>query len=339
MLRRALATLAAAFAIVAGSLVAAAPADASDGLYCVGETCWVTLSAPPSDPSSAADGNGWTPGASTCYVRVAAETAADYPDDQLVVYAAGTVPQWYITIPCGNGERYWSNTRQCFVSMFAGEWPERPSYVNQDAGYYVCAPHPDHPSTLTSYFWSNTVPPGLQVLTPGAAAAQLIATFQLEPIAIGIAPKVNPEWGHRRTYVGVPVWLWAVEPGALSWGPYSETATLGGQTITATAKVSAVRWGMGDGGEVVCGSPGTPYTYSDEIRPSPTCGYTYLKTSSSQPGDRFTITATSQWVVTWESTSGATGAVNLTVSSSDEIEVNELQSVIVPNPPSNGDDD
>ena len=142
-----------------------------------------------------------------------------------------------------------------------------------------------------------------------------------------MAPEVNPEWGHRRTYVGIPVWLWVDNPQPLTWGPYSETATLGGQTITATAQVTSVRWSTGDGGSRVCGGTGTPYTSGYGVTDSPTCGYRYQTTSESQAGDRFTVTATSSWVVTWTSVSGASGTVNLSTSSAVNLEVNELQTV------------
>jgi hypothetical protein len=178
-------------------------------------------------------------------------------------------------------------------------------------------------------FWSETVPPGLQVLPPGVAAERLISTFQLRGIDIGMAPEVNPAWGHRRSYVGVPVWLWVENPQPLTWGPYTETATLGGQTITATARVTSVRWDMGDGGSQVCGGTGTAYTTGYGVTDSPTCGYRYRTTSESQGGDRYTVTPTSQWVVEWTSVAGPSGTINLTTSSSVPLEVNELQTVNV----------
>ena len=340
MLRRALAALLAAGALIAGMLVPTTPAAAADGVWCNADgQCYVQLTYRPSDPSPSPDSNGWTAGAPRCYMITSESQAIaqGYDPDEIFVYSeSGGYTEWYVLVNCGSGISYWSNNRQCYVSMAPGEWPARPPQYDQDAGYYVCTSGVLGPGGGVdiddTYFWSNTVPPGLQVLTPGNAAAQLISTFQLRGVTIGMAPRVNPEWGHRRTYVGIPVWLWVDDPEPLTWGPYTETATLGGQTITATAKVSAIRWEMGDGGTEVCGSTGTPYTYRTEITASPTCGYTYTRTSSSSPADRFTVTAVSQWVVTWTSLSGANGTVNLTTSSSVDLEVNELQSVTVPNP-------
>jgi len=41
---------------------------------------------------------------------------------------------------------------------------------------------------------------------------------------------------------------------------------------------------MGDGKTVTCHSPGTAYTSRDNpASPSPTCGYTYTRSSAGQP--------------------------------------------------------
>lgn len=332
MLRRLLTALTAVGTVAALLFLAPAPATAADGVWCddLSGQCFVALSSPPSDPSPSPDANGWTAGAPTCYSRIDPVYLADYPPENVVTYQAGPVRYFYVIIGCGNSLEYWSNSRQCFVSMSPGAWPARPPRYSADAGYYVCSPYIDQPGTITSYFWSDTVPPGLQVLTPGAAAARLIATFQLRGIDIGMAPEVNPAWGHRRGYVGVPVWLWVNNPEPLTWGPYSETATLGGQTITATAQATSIRWQMGDGASTTCGNTGTPYNVGYGMTTSPTCGYQYTSTSSRNPGDRFTVTATTNWTVTWTSLAGPGGTINLTTNSAVDLEVNELQTVIVP---------
>lgn len=306
------------FTMVVGSLLTTTAASASVDYWCdEALKCYIVLSSPPTDPAPAPDENGWTAGAAKCYV----DTGAFIPDTMLL-----PENKLYEEVPCGDGSAYWSNERQCYVSMKSGSWPERPSNFSQDAGYYVCLNNPVEP-VWASYFWSETVPPGLKVLPPGKAAEQLISTFQLRGIDIGMAPEVNPEWGHRRSYVGVPVWFWVDNPQPLTWGPYEETATLGGQTITATAQVTSVRWVTGDGMAEVCGNTGTIYSTGYGVSDSPTCGHRYLSTSESQPGDRYTVTAESQWTVTWTSLGGASGTVNLTATNSADLEVNEMQTV------------
>ena len=341
MLRRGLAALAAIIALTASALVVSAPAQAAGGVYCDADNkCYLTISVP-SDPAPNPDSSGWTAGAPTCYYENSESGLLQlgWTADEIRVFDGGNYQYFYGIIDCGSSTSYWSNTRQCFVYMKDGVWPARPAGYSQEAGYYGCimfgttggGPGIGNETT----FWSESIPPGLRVLTPGRAAMQLISTFALRGIDIGMAPEVNPAWGHRRTYVGIPVWLWVNNPQPLTWGPYSETATLGGQTITATAQVTSVRWKTGDGGSRVCGGTGTPYTPGYGVTDSPTCGYRYQSTSDSQSGDQYTVTATSSWVVTWTSVSGASGTVNLSTSSAVDLEVNELQTV---NTGTSGDD-
>lgn len=339
MLRRLFTVTLACIALVAGGLVAAAPATAAGGVYCNEDNvCYLTITTV-SDPAPNPDSNGWTAGAPTCYYETSESGAIQmgYTPDDIRVIDQGNYQLWYVIISCGSDRLYWSNNRQCFVAMVDGVWPARPAGYSQEAGYYSCTMFEGNPGgggpglPGGSNFWSETVPPGLKVLTPGAAAAQLIATFQIRGIDIGMAPEVNPAWGHRRSYVGVPIWLWVDNPQPLTWGPYTETATLGGQTITATAQVTSVIWNMGDGASTVCGGTGTPYNAGIGLQPSPTCGYRYATTSDRNANDRYTVTATSQWTVTWTSLAGPTGTINLTATSADQLEINELQTVIVPN--------
>lgn len=337
MLRRTAAAAVALLAIVLAIVVPTTAANAAGGMFCDNGVCYMQLSSPPSDPAPSPDANGWTPGAPTCYYETSKSNALQmgYSADQIRVYDVGSTQYWYVIIDCGSDVSYWSNSRQCYIHMVNGAWPARPSGFSQEAGYYECIMFEGNPGgggpglPGGSFFWSETVPPGLKVLTPGAAAAKLIESFQLQGIEIGMAPQVNPAWGHRRSYVGVPVWLWAANPQPLTWGPYTQTATLGGQTITATAQVTGVRWGMGDGRQVVCGNVGTAYTVGYGLTDSPTCGYRYTKTSSNQPGDRFTVTATSMWSVTWTSLAGPGGTINLERTSTADVEINEIQSVNV----------
>ena len=77
-----------------------------------------------------------------------------------------------------------------------------------------------------------------------------------------------------------------------------------------TATPTRVVWDMGDGETVTCGGPGTPY---DTSRPSAEqqtdCSYTYERTSAGQPNDRFRVTATVFWSVSFTSNVGAGGTL------------------------------
>lgn len=64
-----------------------------------------------------------------------------------------------------------------------------------------------------------------------------------------------------------------------------------------------VTWSMGDGRQVVCHGPGTPYRPGDPPgAASPDCGYTYRSSSAGQPGERYQVSATTRWRITWTST-------------------------------------
>jgi hypothetical protein len=100
--------------------------------------------------------------------RIAGDRAGFDPDEIFVYSESGGYTEWYVLVNCGSGISYWSNNRQCYVSMAPGV-PARPPQYDQDAGY-VCTSGVLGPGGGVdiddTYFWSNTVPPGLQVLTP-----------------------------------------------------------------------------------------------------------------------------------------------------------------------------
>ena len=81
-------------------------------------------------------------------------------------------------------------------------------------------------------------------------------------------------------------------------------------TITATARVETIRWDMGDGTKITCRNKGTAYKAAFGKSKSPTCGHTYETSSGGLPDDRFTVTATSEWVVSWEG-AGQSGVIRL----------------------------
>lgn len=239
-----------------------------------------------------------------------------------------------VTVPCTQADAAWSNDRQCYWQLSSHQ-PAPPFGAEPTGAWYVCIPA-GCPSTgcAVDTVWLPSPPPGITVLSPAQAAARLVTTFTLEGISIGMAPRVNPDWGHRRTYVGVPVWMWAGDQTPLNWGTYEVTATLGGQTITASAQVATVQWDMGDGTTVTCGE-GTPYATAFGLTSSPSCGHAYSRTSLREPGGMYTVTATSNWEVDWTG-GGASGTIPVTTTSTTDLEVLELQSVNVPNPGPNG---
>jgi len=147
----------------------------------------------------------------------------------------------------------------------------------------------------------------------------------LAAIDIGIAPKSGPD---SIGLVGMPVWMWAKNPGEHTVGPITASASAGGITISATAKLLHVTWDMGDGDTVVCTTAGTPYKASYGHQKSPDCGHVYTKSSVDQPGHSYTVAATSDWVITW-SGAGQAGTIRLGgLTRSTQITIGEAQVLV-----------
>ena len=162
-------------------------------------------------------------------------------------------------------------------------------------------------------------------LTPREVAQLAIERMHLKAIDIGIVPEPGPD---SIGLVGMPVWMWAKAPNNQTFGPITESASAGGITITATARVLQVTWDMGDGTEIVCDTAGTPYKPELGRKDSPDCGHTYKNSSAGKPDDAYTVTATSSWVITW-SGAGQTGTIRLDgLTRSTQIRIGEAQVLV-----------
>lgn len=129
--------------------------------------------------------------------------------------------------------------------------------------------------------------------------------------------------------VGVPMWMW-VNQSATTYGPNTASASAGGITVTATAKVSKIVWAMGDGASVACTGPGTPYQASEGMAQSPTCGHMYSTTSADAENGKYPVSATSTWSIDWEVTAGGGGQAGQMTEvrqSRMQVAVGELQVV------------
>lgn len=165
--------------------------------------------------------------------------------------------------------------------------------------------------------------PTAATMTPEELARRALSKLRLLPPPMHLTP------GPGKTgLVSLPVWLW-VDANANTWGPASDTDTDGPLSVTLTALVERIVWDMGDGDTVTCTSPGVPYDPAYGDRMSPECGYAYQHISKGQPGDAFTVTATTSWKVTWTANTGATGSIPgvTRTATVGDIRVGELQVV------------
>ncbi|MEU4507399.1 ATP/GTP-binding protein [Streptomyces sp. NPDC024089] len=162
---------------------------------------------------------------------------------------------------------------------------------------------------------------GAPAIDPEVVAQQAVSRMKLS------GPEIASPRASGRYVVGMPTWMW-VEKGPSTFGPNSTSATAGGVTVTATAEVTQIVWSMGDGAQVTCTGPGTAYTAAYGQQESPTCGHTYTRTSASQDGGKFTVTATATWSVDWRVNGGGeTGQFTEVRQSQEQVAIGELQVV------------
>ncbi|MFF9451134.1 ATP/GTP-binding protein, partial [Streptomyces althioticus] len=165
------------------------------------------------------------------------------------------------------------------------------------------------------------VDPGQEppAVDPAVVAQQVVDKMRLE------GPDIASPRAAGTYTVGVPMWMW-VNQSATTYGPNTASASAGGVTVTATAKVSKIVWQMGDGSAVTCVGAGTPYKGSSDMTESPTCGHRYSKTSGDAPGGRYSVTATSTWTIDWQG-GGQSGQLEEIRQSDTQVAVGELQVV------------
>ncbi|MGW6564957.1 ATP/GTP-binding protein [Streptomyces sp. NPDC054975] len=175
-----------------------------------------------------------------------------------------------------------------------------------------------NPFTVVRNFWAAT-PPAAATVDPVVLAQQAVDQMVLRGPQIGITPKPG-----GKGVVGMPVYMWTAT-GPETYGPNVASASAGGITVTATAKVDRIVWQMGDGKTVTCTTAGTPYKPEYGKNPSPDCGYRYSAPSSTTHSGKYHVTATSTWTIDWEATSGQTGQLTETRSSAVDIAVVEVQ--------------
>ena len=186
-----------------------------------------------------------------------------------------------------------------------------------DGGIYQClVAGNDVNGDRVLLFWAAGPPPAAPPPPdPRVLARQAMNAMQLKAVNIGIVPEPRPG---SIGIIGLPTWMWVQGAAENTWGPITRTASAGGFTVRATAKVKKVVWDMGDGTQVVCFTKGTPYADSYGRQSSPDCGHTYTRQGS------YAVTATSYWSVTWAGV-GESGVIPLDLSRTTNITMGESQ--------------
>lgn len=220
-------------------------------------------------------------------------------------------------VPCRRGAQWWSDDWGCYIGVVTPQ-PPRSAAVwegHTDGTIFSCY-SPWIVGTKSFWFWAAAPPAGpAGPPDPEELAQQAVVAMRLKAVTVGITPQDRPG---SVGIVGMPTWLWATNPGRNTWGPVTRSASAGGYTVTATAKVESVGWDMGDGTTVTCNSPGTPYHDNFGKQSSPDCGHTYTRQG------RYTVTATSHWVVEWAGM-GQSGSIPMDLSETATITLGEAQ--------------
>lgn len=212
-------------------------------------------------------------------------------------------------VACETDLGWWSNTYRCYLKMIRDAGPDDPEHPGE--ALFRCDPGPmgwDPGAVASVMLWLD---PGAAGPDPRVLAFEAIDKMRLLGVDVGMAPPAGTE-----ALVNAPVWMWAANPNANTWGPITASATAGSVTVSATAQATKVTWAMGDGAKVECGK-GT--AYSGPTGGSADCTHTYRT-----PGTR-TITATTTWRVMWESTTGVSGTESLESTSTAAIQVREAR--------------
>jgi hypothetical protein len=221
----------------------------------------------------------------------------------------------------------WSNSQQCYLQRVTPQPPKSdPSWAGHtDGSVWACVREQGYDEgrhLVTSWVWLPGEPDTV-VTDPVTLAYRAVAAMQLAPPPIKTAPGAG-----QIGLVNMPVWLW-VTRSENTWGPIVRSASVPGLTVTATAQVKAINWGMGDGKTVRCDGPGTAYAKSFGIKESPDCGHRYRKTSREQPNCKYNVAATADWEITWQSTLGDTGQISLTQQAATQLRIGEAVPVLV----------
>jgi hypothetical protein len=213
-------------------------------------------------------------------------------------------------IPCSTEDGWWSTNLGCWVTPVGSTAAAEVEWMDRTSDPYWCTT----PGGARSIIGVPKKPPAAAAppVDPEVVGQRAVDSLELRPIRIGLTP---PTGSSAPTLVGIPVWMWADQPDPTTFGPATLTASAGGVTVTAQARVAGITWDMGDGTTVECGA-GTPYSPAFAATSSPTCGHRYRTAGT------YTVRATSNWVVDWTG-GGSSGRITLALDSTASVTVAE----------------
>lgn len=197
----------------------------------------------------------------------------------------------------------------------------------EDDWYYQTCRYTDTGELSYAGYWQYA--PGDPV-NPGPDLAALARqAFDEVPLTFPV-PVTSPAIDIEQI-TGLPTWLW-IDPGG--WAELSAQADVAGFWVEVTATPRRVIWDMGDGHEVACDGPGTPYDPSvPDGDQSTDCSHVYQYVSTDEPDGRYAASVTVVWSIAWEASTGATGVLaDVSRTTTFGLTVGERQAVVTYDP-------
>ena len=192
----------------------------------------------------------------------------------------------------------------------------------QGGAWYVyrCTGEGERDALYRAPVWipDGDVPGAGAVPSPAQLAEQARAQLRLPQPAMVAARRTRSWWESRP-------WLWL---DRTMWRPRSATASVPAVAVTATATPTTVSWSTGDGVTVSCAGPGTPFSAGADPRStSPDCGHTYQRSSAAMLAERFPVTVTVSWRITWAGAGAAGVFPDMTTTVTAALRVAEAQAL------------
>lgn len=226
--------------------------------------------------------------------------------------------------PCTDATFGWMGSNGCYWQVDTDYKPPAWNTADQHTGesgawfVFTCSTG-NFPGTGGGIVWLPTSGGPIPLPPPVALARQAVNQLRLVGPDIATSPPVDGD-----QLVNVSTWLWLARE---RWAPMSATASVPGESVTATATPTTVTWELGDGTTIVCHGPGTPYASGDPSAPSPDCGHTYLRSSAGMPDGAFIVSATVTWEITWAGGGERGSLPALTTTSTVRLRVGESQAL------------
>jgi hypothetical protein len=171
--------------------------------------------------------------------------------------------------------------------------------------------------------WESIDYEGEAPTDPVTFIQEAMSAFELPPPRIETSPGSG-----SLVLVNTPVWLWV---DSQDWDTAQTSAEVQDWSLTVTANPTSTVWNLGDGTQVRCEGPGTPFdpAVHDPASASPDCGHVYTLPSDSREGGVYPVSVQVGWDVGWEFSDGEGGAFDpITTTSQVELRVAESHGLV-----------